>query len=52
MTPGMCSVKQPKLEGDQHILDCGAGSSFSEEQSPCEFFFPAETLVGSYLSHP
>lgn len=39
--PGDHSREQPYIEGDQHVLACSPGTSFSEE-SPREFFPPAE----------
>lgn len=45
------SVKQPCSES-HHILACGLGPSFSEEESPPEFFCSDEILVDSCLNHP
>lgn len=45
-------VKQPCLESHQRVLACGLGPSFSEEESPPEFFSSDEILVDSCLNHP
>lgn len=50
--PAGHSVIQPCLESHHRILACGLGLSFSEEESPPEFFSSVEILVDTCLNHP